>query len=343
VYGEPAGDGRVIVVSTSLAGLKHTASIIVVVMTIDGAAAVVVMALIASYLVRRELRPLDLVAEQADLLAASARTGPPSRLEVPAYPESTEIGRMVGALDGMLAELHAALAERDASESRLRQFAADASHELRTPLQSIRGYAELRLAGVMADGAEVDDAMSRIAAEVRRMTGLVESLLALARFDAADEQDSPREEVDLTALVSDACRDAAAVQPQRPLRLRADYGVRVSGDPDQLARLLANLLGNVRMHTPPETPVEIALHADQGTAVLTVRDHGPGIPAGALPHVFDRFYRVDKGRSRTAGGSGLGLSIVAATVAAHQGSVDLVRPPDGLPGLLVTVRLPLLH
>jgi two-component system OmpR family sensor kinase len=365
VYGEPTSGGRTIVVASSLAGLKHAASIIVVVMTIDGVAAVLVMALIGSYLLRRELRPLDQVAEQADLLAASARTGPPSRLDMPAYPESTEIGRMVGALDGMLTELHAALAERDASESRLRQFAADASHELRTPLQSIRGYAELRLAGVMADGPEVDEAMTRIAGEVRRMTGLVESLLALARFDAAHEQDVVRAEVDLTALVSDACRDAAAVQPQRPLHLQAAYGVRVSGDPDQLARLLANLLGNVRMHTPSDTPVEVELRAEHGTAVpqgtavlasgtvphgnaalhgtavLTVRDHGPGIPPDALPHVFDRFYRADKGRSRAAGGSGLGLSIVAATVAAHQGTVHVAAPRDAGAGLLVTVRLPL--
>jgi two-component system OmpR family sensor kinase len=344
LYGEPMPNGGIVVVATSLAGLKHAASVVVIAMTVDGVAAVLLVALIGSYLVRRELRPLDRVAKQAALLAASARTGPPNRLDVPEYPESTEIGRMVGALDGMLAELHAALAERDASENRLRQFAADASHELRTPLQSIRGYAELRLAGVMEDGEEVDEAMTRIAAEVRRMTGLVESLLALARFDAADARDAVREEVDLTGLVTGACRDAAAVQPQRPLHLDAAYGVRVSGDPDQLARLLANLLGNVRMHTPAESPVEVGLKVDDSvfgeSALLTVRDHGPGIPEAALPHVFDRFYRVDKGRSRAAGGSGLGLSIVAATVAAHLGTIRLATPPDG-PGLLVTVRLPL--
>lgn len=339
VYGAPASGGRTVVVATSLAGLRHAASLITLVMTIDGIGAVVVMVLLGSYLLRRELRPLDQVAEQADLLAASARIGPPSRLEVPDHPKSTEIGRMVGALDGMLTELHTALAERDASENRLRQFAADASHELRTPLQSIRGYAELRLAGVMADGPEVDEAMERIAAEVRRMTGLVESLLALARFDAEDERHAYREEVDLSTLVSDACRDASAVEPDRPLRLEAQYGVRVPGDPDQLARLLANLLGNARMHTPPDAAVDVGLVARDGQAVLTVRDHGPGIPQEALPHVFDRFYRVDKGRSRALGGSGLGLSIVAATVASHQGTVLVERPADGV-GLLVTVRLP---
>ena len=353
VYGEQASDGQLVVVATSLAGLRHTASVVSIVIAADGVAAVIGMAVLGSYLVRRELRPLDRVARQADALAASAHEGLPDRLDVPEYPKTTEIGQMVGALDGMLGELRAALAERDASAARLRQFAADASHELRTPLQSIRGYAELRTAGVMRDGEEVDEAMTRIAAEVGRMTGLVESLLALTRFDAEQESEAYRESVDLGTLVEEACRDAAAVQPQRPIRTRVAAGVEVSGDPDQLARLLANLLGNVRMHTPRETPVEVGLRVDEGRdggaggshdfAMLTVRDHGPGIPESALPHVFDRFYRVDKGRSRAAGGSGLGLAIVAATVSAHQGTVTVAAPEDGVPGLLVTVRLPVLR
>jgi two-component system OmpR family sensor kinase len=342
VYGEPVGGGRTVVVATSLAGLRHTGQLIAIVVSADGVAAVLAMALLGSYIVRRELRPLARVAQQADRLAAWVHTdtGPPIRLDVPEYPRSTELGRMVAALDGMLAELRAALAKRDASEDRLRQFAADASHELRTPLQSIRGYAELRLAGVMRDGPEVDEAMVRISAEVRRMTGLVEALLALARFDAEQPQDAYREVVDLSTLVTAACRDAAAVQPARPIRIEVEPHVRVSGDPDQLARLLANLLGNVRMHTPPDTPVEVGLEAVHDSAVLTVRDLGPGIPEDALGHVFDRFYRVDKGRSRAAGGSGLGLSIVAATVAAHHGRVALAPPRDGAGGLLVTVNLP---
>jgi two-component system, OmpR family, sensor kinase len=165
--------------------------------------------------------------------------------------------------------------------------------------------------------------------------------------DAEQEDDAYRETVDLSTLVEEACQDAAAVQPQRPIRARVEPGVEVSGDPNQLARLLANLLGNVRMHTPADTPVEVVLQATYALrphpqAVLTVRDHGPGIPETALPHVFDRFYRVDKGRSRAAGGSGLGLAIVAATVAAHQGTVTVAAPEDGAAGLLVTVHLPLL-
>ena len=358
VYGDRTPDGQTVVVATSLAGLKHAASVVSIIIAADGVAAVIGMAVLGSYLVRRELRPLDRVARQADALAASMHADAvlPDQLDVPGYPKTTEIGRMVGALDGMLGELRAALAERDASAARLRQFAADASHELRTPLQSIRGYAELRTAGVMRDGEEVDEAMTRIAAEVGRMTGLVESLLALARFDAEQEHDAYREAVDLSTLVQEACQDAAAVQPYRPIRAQVTPGVEVSGDPNQLARLLANLLGNVRMHTPADTPVEVVLDvADPPNsraqavpqavlqAVLTVRDHGPGIPEPALPHVFDRFYRVDKGRSRAAGGSGLGLAIVAATVDAHQGTVTVAAPEGGDPGLLVTVHLPLLR
>lgn len=340
LYGEPGKDGETVVVASSMAGLHHAGSIVGIIIALESLAAIGVMALLASYLVRRELRPLDQVAEQADTLAATDDVLP-DRLDVPKYPKSTEIGRLVGALDGMLTELRAALAERDASAARLRQFAADASHELRTPLQSIRGYAELRTAGVMKDGEEVDEAMGRIAAEVARMTGLVEALLALARFDATTDRDAYRVPVDLSALVEQACRDAAAVQPDRPTRVDARAGVEVAGDPDQLEQLLANLLGNVRMHTPPETPVEVGLRAEGGQAVLTVRDHGPGIPEEALPHVFDRFFRVDKGRSRAAGGTGLGLAIVAATVTAHQGTITIEPPEDGGAGLEVRVRLPL--
>jgi two-component system OmpR family sensor kinase len=346
VYGDRTADGQTVLVATSMAGLKHTASVVSIITAADGVAAVIGMAVLGSYLVRRELRPLDRVASHADALAAQAHEGLPDRLDVPEYPRTTEIGRMVGALDGMLGELRAALAERDASAARLRQFAADASHELRTPLQSIRGYVELRKAGVMRDGEEVDEAMTRIAAEVGRMTGLVESLLALARFDAEQEHEAYREPVDLSTLVQEACQDAAAVQPQRPIRTGVESGIEVSADPNQLARLLANLLGNVRMHTPADTPVKVRLQAARDSAVLTVRDHGPGIPEAELPHVFDRFYRVDKGRSRAAGGSGLGLAIVAATVAAHQGRVEVETATlgeDGGPGLLVTVRLPLLR
>ena len=340
MHGLPMGDGRSVIVAVSTAQTSAAAQEVSQVVVLSALSSLLALALLGWLVVRRELRPLERVAGLADTAASGDFS---SRLDLSALPPRTEVGRLGLALNAMLDELQAALAARDASQSRLRQFAADASHELRTPLQSIRGYAELRLSGAMPDDREVDEAMERITAEVKRMTGLVEELLLLARFDV--QQEAQFEPVDLLQLLADACRDAAAVEPERPIRVRlADGGLRVLGDEAQLSRLVANLLGNVRMHTPPETPVEVTVRAEAETTqtgpriVLLVRDHGAGIPAEALPHVFDRFYRVDKSRSRSSGGSGLGLAIVAAVVDAHHGSITVQVPADG--GTLVTVRLP---
>jgi two-component system, OmpR family, sensor kinase len=339
IHGLPMGGGRIVIVALNTAQTSQAARQVSLVAGLSGLFSLVALAFLGTFVVRRELRPLERVAALADTTAGGDFT---SRLDLAALPPGTEVGRLGTALNGMLDELQAALAARDASQSRLRQFAADASHELRTPLQSIRGYAELRLSGALPDGRDVDEAMERITAEVRRMTGLVEELLLLARFD--EQQEAEFEPVDLGRLVADACRDAAAVEPARPIEVRVAGEVSVLGDEAQLSRLMANLLGNVRMHTPPTVPVEVAARMETGRvgprAVLLVRDHGAGIPAEALPHVFDRFYRVDKSRSRASGGSGLGLAIVAAVVDAHHGSITVQAPADG--GTLVTVRLPAL-
>jgi len=338
MHGLPMSGGRIVVVALSLGQTTQAAQEISLVAGLSGLFSLFALALLGTYVVRRELRPLERVAAAADTVAGGDFT---YRLDLAALPPRTEVGRLGKALDGMLDELEAALDARDASQRRLRQFAADASHELRTPLQSIRGYAELRLSGALPDGQDVDEAMERIVAEVKRMTGLVEELLLLARFD--EQQEAEFEPVDLGQLVLDACRDAAAVEPERPIRVSAAGRLRVHGDEAQLSRLVANLLGNVRMHNAPTIPVEVTARLEPARTaaaqvVLTVRDHGSGIPAEALPHIFDRFYRVDKSRSRASGGSGLGLAIVAAVVDAHHGTVTVGAPPDG--GTLVTVRLP---
>ncbi|HEV2639693.1 MAG TPA: HAMP domain-containing sensor histidine kinase [Actinocrinis sp.] len=336
----PMGDGRSVVVAAPTSQTMLASQEVSYVAGMSGLLSLVALAFIGTFVVRRELRPLERVATLADTAAGGDFT---SRMDLTALPPGTEVGRLGTALNGMLDELQGALAARDASQSRLRQFAADASHELRTPLQSIRGYAELRLSGAMPDGRDVDEAMERITAEVKRMTRLTEELLLLARFD--EQQEAEFEPVDLGRLVADACRDAAAVEPGRPIEVRVCGELPVLGDEMQLSRLVVNLLGNVRMHTPPSTPVEVTARLETGRvgprAVLIVRDHGAGIPAEALPHVFDRFYRVDRSRSRASGGSGLGLAIVAAVVDAHHGSITVEAPAAG--GTLVTVRLPALR
>ena len=242
-------------------------------------------------------------------------------------------------MNTMLGEIEEAFRQRQVSEDRVRQFAADASHELRTPLTSIQGYAELWQRGGLRSEPELAEAMRRTEAEARRMARLVDDLLLLARLD----QHRPLEcsPVRLDHLAEDAVADARAVEPERPLTVSASPTV-VSGDEMQLRQLIGNLVTNARIHTPAGTPVEVAVSVRNGVGQLEVIDHGPGMPAEISDNVFQRFFRADGSRSRgRAGGSGLGLSIVSAIAEAHGGSAEVVTAPGA--GCRFIVRLPSAH
>ncbi|MFJ6693155.1 sensor histidine kinase [Streptomyces sp. NPDC091294] len=319
------------IAATAAAWLATANGVIIVATELTGLCTVAVVSTLA---VRRALRPLEHAALAADAIAAGDLT---RRITAADAAPSTEVGRLAHALNAMLDRIQSAMDAREASEERMRQFVADASHELRTPLQSLRGYTELYQHGALPDRQAVDEAVDRMHAEVRRMAKLVEALLLLARFDEATE--ARLEPVDLSRVVTDSARDAAAVEPTRPRTLRIEDGVTVLGDETQLRGLLANLLGNIRMHTPPATPCAVELSTGGGRAVLTVRDDGPGIPAHAVDRVFDRFYRADKGRSREHGGSGLGLAIAAAIAEQHHAGITL----DSRPGEGTRVRVTFPH
>jgi two-component system OmpR family sensor kinase len=280
--------------------------------------------------VRRTMRPLDRLAHTA----AQVSELPLDRGEVALsvrVPEGdtdprTEVGKVGAAFNRMLGHVAAALAARQASESRVRQFVADASHELRTPLAAIRGYAELTRRSSLEVPPEVAFAMGRVESESARMTTLVEDLLLLARLDSGRHR--VYEPVDLTRLVMDAVADAHAVGPDHRWLLDVPpEPLLVVGDSDQLHQVVLNLLNNARTHTPPDTTVTTALSNGDGKVTLTVTDNGPGIPATILPEVFERFARGDTSRSRAAGSTGLGLAIVAAVVGAHQGEVAVRSEP----------------
>jgi two-component system OmpR family sensor kinase len=285
----------------------------------------------AFFVVRLGLRPLDRIEVTAGEIAA----GQLSRRVSPENPR-TEVGRLGLALNAMLDRLERAFAERTASEERLRQFLSDASHELRTPLASIRGYAELHRMGATEDEAGAELAMRRIEDESKRMGVLVEDLLMLARLD--EEPELRREPVDLAALARDAGEDARAIAPERTITVQAPDTAIVSGDPGQLRQVLANLSRNALVHTPAGTPIEISLAADDAAVTLTVRDHGPGLPAGAADSLFDRFWRAEGGRQRGKAGAGLGLAIVQGVLEAHGGQISAQDAPGG--GAQFVVRLP---
>jgi two-component system OmpR family sensor kinase len=223
------------------------------------------------------------------------------------------------------------------NEQHLRQFVADASHELRTPIAAVSAYAELFERG----GAEHSEDLPRIAAGIRmetaRMDRLVDDLLTLARLDEGLAMEMTP--VELVSLVSESVRTATAVGPEWPVRFWAARPVEVSGDKDHLRQVLDNLLSNVRAHTPEGTETTVRVDQVGDEAEIEVRDNGPGMPGEDARRVFERFYRADPARSRTSGGSGLGLSIVSAIVEAHHGTVSASSAPGE--GMTVTVRLPI--
>jgi two-component system OmpR family sensor kinase len=298
-------------------------------------------AAIAWWVVRSGLRPVDRMIDTAGAIAGGDLT---ARVDHP--DDATELGRLGTALDAMLGRLEVAFAEQEASEQRVKRFAADASHELRTPITTIRGYAELYQRGGLADDEALARAMARIEGESTRMGRLVEELLLLARLD--QRRPLERGPVDLRRIVADAAADHLAVSPEHPLVVRdapagdGDGTVVVAGDEAALRQVVANLLANVRVHTPPGTTTTVELRSesqlDPPVALLVVSDDGPGLPPDQIDRAFERFHRGDPSRSRDTGGAGLGLAIVEAIVAAHGGSVEVA---DAAPGARFTVRLPL--
>ncbi|MGI8417986.1 MAG: sensor histidine kinase [Nakamurella sp.] len=288
-----------------------------------------------SFLIRRELKPLEAMATAADDIAGGD-------LDRRVYPgdAGTEIGRLGFAFNGMLDGISQLIAEREQGEIRMRQFLADASHELRTPVAAVRGYTDLYKAGALPDDAAVDRAMERMGFEANRMGALVGDLLTLIQADAEGaEQYVP---VDLTEILNGVVDDAAVIDRTRVWRLAGTEprgSAMVFGDRLRLHQLFANLLANVRTHTDPGTTATVTLAITHSEVTVSVSDDGPGVRDADLPKLFDRFFRVDASRSRIKGGTGLGLSIVAAIVRSHRGRVLASHTPGG--GLTTTVMLPL--
>jgi two-component system, OmpR family, sensor kinase len=322
---------RVLIVAEPLTETDQTLGRLLVLELIVFGLVLLGIGVAAWLIIKRDLRPLEDMADTASRIADGDLT---QRVE-PAEPR-TEVGRLGLSLNVMLDQIEVAFAERRRSEDKLRRFLADASHELRTPLTSIRGYAEM-FTRTKDDPEDLATSMRRIEQESKRMGVMVDELLLLARI--GEGRTPERAPVDLARVVGDACADARAADPERPLTLDAPAVLVVTGDDLQLRQVVANLLGNARTHTPAGTPLRVTLRADGRSALLTVADEGPGMEPDVAAKVFEPFYRADKSRSRQLGGAGLGLAIVAAIVEAHGGSVRVDTAPGA--GAAFAVTLPL--
>ncbi|MFI7667834.1 sensor histidine kinase [Nocardia sp. NPDC049526] len=341
VVADTTWSGEIVVTGMPLTTVDATLLRVLLILGIVTAIVSIIAITVGIWLIRQALAPLDRVAATAarvaDLELDRGEVVLPVRVPAADADPRTEVGQLGSAVNRMLDHITSALSARHDSETRVRQFLADASHELRTPLAAIRGYAELAQRKRAEVPGEVAYAMGRVDSESRRMTGLVEDMLLLARLDSG--RGLEHEPVDLTQLTVDAVSDAHIAGPEHRWDLELpDEPVVTTGDAARLHQVLANLLTNARVHTSPGTTVLTSLEVDSdGGAVWRVTDDGPGIPEGLQPMVFQRFARGDSSRSRRAGSTGLGLAIVAAVVKAHGGDISV----DSAPGRTeFTVRLP---
>ncbi len=294
-----------------------------------GAAGVLLAAALGYGVSRTGLAPVARLTATAERIAATR--DPRHRIELPAGPPAREdeVTRLAATFNTMLTAL-------EQSVTAQRRLVADASHELRTPLTALRTNAELLARADRLTDAQRDRAAGALGRQLREVTTLVNDLIELAR----DEEPQPLvEQVRPAALLEHALAAAREHWPQIAFSARIDpaaAAVAVPGVPPRLARLLSNLLDNAAKFSPPGASVDTELALTSGALDLTVRDHGPGIAAEDLPHVFDRFYRAEAARALP--GSGLGLAMARQIARAHGAELTAERAPGG--GALFRLRVP---
>jgi len=297
---------------------------------LSGAVAFALSTLLALWMARTLARPLQRAAAAAERVAGGDYS---AALEIRAPDEARRLAESFNAMTRAVA----------ASQRAQRDFVANVSHELRTPLTSIRGFAQAIGDGTASDPASVQRAATVIQDEADRLTRLVHDLLDLTRLQSGDAS-LAREPLDLAALAR-SCIERFALLAQRKgiaLSVHTPAPVEVCGDGDRLMQVLTNLIDNALKHTDAGGKVTVSAEAKGGMASVAVSDTGHGIPKDDLPRLFERFYQVDKSRSRGGGASqasvGLGLAISAEIVRAHGGRID-VESIVGM-GSRFTVELP---
>jgi heavy metal sensor kinase len=311
----------------SLEESDHELRELLAALTLAVPAALAASAVLGYLLARKALAPVE-------ELRRSTREITAERLDrrLPVTNPGDELGALAETINEMISRLERSFAE-------VRRFTADASHELRTPLTAIRTEAEVAVAKSPGT-TEQNQLLGSILEECERLSRLTDQLLTLSREDAGVARQI-REPIDLTALVTGVAETMRPLAESRGLELRCTppAAARVSGDDGRLRQVFINVLDNAIKYTPEGGRIEVGVETKGRDAVVAVRDTGIGIPTEHLPHVFERFYRVDKARSREQGGTGLGLSISKSIVRAHGGGIELTSVPGQ--GTACVVTLPL--
>jgi two-component system OmpR family sensor kinase len=329
-------NGRYIVSAVSMASAHKTVRGLLAIEGLVSLPLVAAVVLGTLWFCRRALRPVHDVTRTAFRVVRSSAPESDLSHRVESTYSSSEARCMADIFNAMLDRIETEFHGRRKAEGELRHFVAAASHELRTPLTTISGYAQLARLGALADPLELDQAMERVHEEAGRMAELVDELLLLARLDQGRPLESTQ--VDLAELCAEVVADARVRYPHRDIRYTEPGAAQtVLGDPHRLRQVIINLVCNYATHTPPETGLEVRLAREGCQEVIDVIDDGPGIPEELRGRVFERFFQARPRTGEARSGSGLGLSIVAAIVSAHGGSVTM-EPSER--GAWFRVRVP---
>jgi two-component system, OmpR family, sensor kinase len=320
----PAEPDGILVVAESLEPLERTLTQARTLLLGCGALALVLVTSGAALLTGRALASIRQLTEAAARIAITGHY----QERVPSAEQHDEIGQLAVTINELIATVERTLGQQ-------RQFLADTSHELRSPLTVV--LANLNLLRRNMELPERDVCIEEATVEAQRMRRLVNDLLLLARRDAA--QSMARAELWFDRLVKETVTLAVRQMPEYPFDVQVEEPIVIMGDHERLTQLLRNVLENAAHHTPPGTAIHVRVSRRENMAHLMVADTGPGIAAEHLPYIWDRFYRVDKPRSRALGGTGLGLAIVKYVAEAHGGDVSVVSIPGE--GTTFTIRLPL--
>ncbi len=282
-------------------------------------------------LVRRDMRKVEELIDSATLISIGKAT--------PQLPESagnSEIDQLTRALNQMVSTLHHATQLEEEAGNRMQEFMGDASHELRTPLTVIKGYVELLSGSNMSDPEKRKSAYARVQSEILRMESLIQDILFLAEFGQTPVLDVAP--VEISRLLLSHAGDFATLHANRTVEIAIAPSITVSGSEAHIARLFSNVFGNISRHTPSDAPVRVSLSVINNEVEIVIEDGGPGLPESAYTKGIQGFQRFDRSRSREAGGSGLGMSIILAIVREHSGTVSLSK--SDLNGLRLLIVLP---
>jgi heavy metal sensor kinase len=322
------GNGSAVVVRLAISQehLRHEYWEMVTVLGIGLPVTVLLVAFTGYLVAARALKPVDAMAQRAAQITAEQLN---ERLQI--ENPNDELGQLGTAFNATLARL-------ERSFDQLRRFTADASHELRTPLTAIQSVGEVSLR-IPGDVNHYRDTIGSMLEETNRLTQLVDSLLTMARADAGRIQ-LHRVDVNLFDLADESVRllEVLAEEKQQTIQMDGSRSITVIADRTLLRQAIVNLLHNAVKYSPDRSTVQISVRETESSAIVEVQDNGPGIPLEHRGRIFERFYRVDKSRTRVAGGAGLGLSIAQWAIAMHAGAIEVQCEPG--PGSTFRISLP---